>query len=184
LGILWKKRKKERKKNKRKRTNVPLKIKRDLAAQVSSQNLQVSKRGIWNFSKELSIHHHHPFTPLKPLLLYSLFIHLPPPTIQPIHMHILIWLYDLFLWIHSFDYAIYVSLPTYELHISLLEVGWEREGIMLLCYQKYHIFWEERKDIHHNCLGEDPEIPQRRDLEGSYIGISEFYFWKSCKTSE
>jgi aromatic ring-opening dioxygenase LigB subunit len=41
-----KKKKKERKKNKRKRTNVPLKIKRDLAAQVSSQNLQVSKRGI------------------------------------------------------------------------------------------------------------------------------------------
>jgi hypothetical protein len=31
---------------KRKRTNVPLKIKRDLAAQVSSQDLQVSKRGI------------------------------------------------------------------------------------------------------------------------------------------
>jgi hypothetical protein len=34
------------KKRKKKRTNVPLKIKRDLAAQVSSQNLQVSKRGI------------------------------------------------------------------------------------------------------------------------------------------
>jgi hypothetical protein len=47
---------------------------------------------------------------------------------------------------------------------------------MLLCYKKYHIFWEERKDIHHKCLGEDLEIPQRRDLEGSYIGISEFYF--------
>jgi hypothetical protein len=49
LGYSMKKkeeRKKERKKNKRKRTNVPLKIKRDLAAQVSSQNLQVSKRGI------------------------------------------------------------------------------------------------------------------------------------------
>jgi hypothetical protein len=72
-------------------------------------------------------------------------------------------------------------LPTYELHISLLEVGWEREGIMLLCYQKYHIFWEERKGIHHNCLGEDPEIPQRRDLEGSYIGISEFYFENLAK---
>jgi hypothetical protein len=54
-------------------------------------------------------------------------------------------------------------LPTYQLHISLLEVGWEREG------------------IHHNCLGEDPEIPQRRDLEGSYIGISEFYFKNLAK---
>jgi hypothetical protein len=72
-------------------------------------------------------------------------------------------------------------LPTYELHISLLEVGWERGGIMLLCYQKYHIFWEERRGIHHNCLGEDPEIPQRRDLEGSYIGISEFYFENIAK---
>jgi hypothetical protein len=47
LGYSFKKReKKERKKNKRKRTNVPLKIKRDLVAQVSSQNLQVFKRGI------------------------------------------------------------------------------------------------------------------------------------------
>jgi hypothetical protein len=72
-------------------------------------------------------------------------------------------------------------LPTYELHISLLEVGWEREGIMLLYYQKYHIFWEERKGIHHNCLGEDPEIPQRRDLKGSYIEISEFYFENIAK---
>jgi hypothetical protein len=72
-------------------------------------------------------------------------------------------------------------LPTYELHISLLEEGWEREGIMLLCYQKYHIFWEERKGIHHNFLGEDPEIPQRRDLEGSYIGISQFYFENIAK---
>jgi hypothetical protein len=26
------------------------------------------------------------------------------------------------------------------------------------------------------CLGEDPEIPQRRELKGSYKGISEFYF--------
>jgi hypothetical protein len=52
---------------------------------------------------------------------------------------------------------------------------------MLLCYQKYHIFWEERKGIHHKCLGEDPEIPQRRDLEGSYIGISEFYFENLAK---
>jgi hypothetical protein len=75
----------------------------------------------------------------------------------------------------------FCCLPTYELHISLLEVWWEREGIMLLCYQKYHIFWEERKGIHHKCLGEDPEIPQRRDLEGSYIGISEFYFENFAK---
>jgi hypothetical protein len=26
------------------------------------------------------------------------------------------------------------------------------------------------------CLGEDPEIPQRRELKGSYKGISKFYF--------
>jgi hypothetical protein len=32
------------------------------------------------------------------------------------------------------------------------------------------------KGIDHKCLGEDPEIPQRRDLKGSCIGISEFYF--------
>jgi hypothetical protein len=38
-----------------------------------------------------------------------------------------------------------------------------------------------RKCIHHNCLREDLEIPQRRDLEGSYIGISEFYFENIAK---
>jgi hypothetical protein len=41
-----------------------------------------------------------------------------------------------------------------------------------------------QKGIHHNCLGEDPEIPQRRDLEGSYIGISKFYFENIAKTLE
>jgi hypothetical protein len=88
---------------------------------------------------------------------------------------------------HSFESIVLIMqymfryLITYELHKSLLEVGWEKEGIMLLCYQKYHIFWAERKGIHHNCLGEDPEIPQRRDLEGSYIGISEFYFENLAK---
>jgi hypothetical protein len=34
------------KKKKERKTKVPLKIKRDLAAQVSSQSFQVSKRGI------------------------------------------------------------------------------------------------------------------------------------------
>jgi hypothetical protein len=52
---------------------------------------------------------------------------------------------------------------------------------MLWCYQKYHIFWEERKGIHHKCLGENLEVPQRRDLKGSYIGISEFYFKNLAK---
>jgi hypothetical protein len=33
----------------------------------------------------------------------------------------------------------------------------------------------------YKCLGEDLEIPQRRELKGSYIGISEFYFENYAK---
>jgi hypothetical protein len=61
LGIHLKKREKEKKK---KRTNVPLRNKERFSSPSSPQSLQVSKRGMRNFSKELSIHRHHPFTPL------------------------------------------------------------------------------------------------------------------------
>jgi hypothetical protein len=33
----------------------------------------------------------------------------------------------------------------------------------------------ERREKAYTCLGKDLEIPQRRDLRRSYIGISEFY---------
>jgi hypothetical protein len=36
--------------------------------------------------------------------------------------------------------------PTYELHISLLDVGWEREGIMLLCLNTKNITYLERRE--------------------------------------
>jgi hypothetical protein len=57
-----------------------------LSSPSSPKNFQVFKRGMRkkSFSKELSIHHHHSFT-----LTSSLLTHIPP-TIQPIHMHILI----------------------------------------------------------------------------------------------
>jgi hypothetical protein len=157
-------------------------IKRYLASPSFPQSFQVSRRGLWiNFLKELSIHHHHSFTPYNhfcPIFDLSIY-HLPYNT------------YTCISWFNfmtrSFGSIVLIMqymfrcLPTYELHISLWEVGWEREDIMLLCYQKYHIFWEERKYIQHKCLGEDPEIPQKRDLEGSYIGIYEFYFKNLAK---
>jgi hypothetical protein len=130
-------------------------IKRDLEAQVLLKFFKFSKRGIWeNFPKELSIHHHHPFTPYNHF--YSIY-HLPFTTIYYIPQDTCISWFDFMT--RSFGSIVLIMqymfhyLPTYELHISLLEVGWEREGIMLLCYQKYHIFWEERKGIDHNCLG-------------------------------
>jgi hypothetical protein len=90
-------------------------------------------------------HHHH--LPLSPYIHSN---HICRTT----HMHILIWLYD---WTHSSGSMVWLCnrclqvciscLPTYELHISLLEVGWEREGIMLLCLipQISHILREERR---------------------------------------
>jgi hypothetical protein len=149
---------------KKKEDKCPTQNKERFSSPSSSQNLQVSKGGIWNFSKEISIHHRHSFTPYNhfySILYLSIYHHLP---------------YSLYTCISWFDFMtrffgsivlimqyMFCCLPTYELHISLLEVGWERKG------------------IHHNCLGEDPEIPQRRDLEGSYIGISEFYFENLAK---
>jgi hypothetical protein len=38
-------------------------IKKDIEAQVLLKFFKFSKRGMRNFPKELSIHHHHPFTP-------------------------------------------------------------------------------------------------------------------------
>jgi hypothetical protein len=54
---------------------------------------------------------------------------------------------------------------------------------MLLCLKYKNTTYLERREkgIDHKCLGEDPEIPQRRDLKGSYIGISEFYFENCAK---
>jgi len=62
----------------------------------------------------------------------------------------------------------YTLSPTYELQISkaLLEVGWERRQRYYASYHKYHISWE--KGIHHQCLGEDLEIPQKRELRESH----------------
>jgi hypothetical protein len=69
-------------------------------------------------------------------------------------MHILIWLYG---WTHSSGSIVWLCnkclqvciscLPTYELNISLLVVGWEREGTMLLCLipKIPYILREERR---------------------------------------
>jgi len=48
-------------------------------------------------------------------------------------------------------------------------------------FHKYHIFWEKREG-NHSCLGKDPQIPQIRDLKGSYKETLNF-IWKSYKNS-
>jgi hypothetical protein len=83
-----------------------------------------------------------------------------------------------------FDCAIYAEqvcigcLPTYELHISLLVIGLEeRRHSVILPYDKNTTYFERRQKAKHHCsLGEDPQIPQMKDLRGSYKGNSEFYF--------
>jgi hypothetical protein len=88
-----------------------------------------------------------------------------------------------------FDCAIYAEqvcigcLPTYELHISLLVIGLEeRRHSVILPYDKNTTYFERRqKAKHHCCLGEDPQIPQIKDLRGSYKRNSEFYFENLAK---
>jgi hypothetical protein len=74
------KKKKKKKKEKRKERGQMShsEIKRDLAVQVLPKFFKFSKRGIEIFLKELSIHHHHPFTPYNHF--YSIY-HLQPSTI-------------------------------------------------------------------------------------------------------
>jgi hypothetical protein len=82
-----------------------------------------------------------------------------PPCFHPLHIYIFhthAYL-DLIVWLISldplFDFTIYALqvcmhyLPTYKLHISLLVIGWEREGIMLFCLSPkiLHILREERR---------------------------------------
>jgi hypothetical protein len=43
----------------------------------------------------------------------------------------------------------------------------------------YRVRREKAKQ--HCCLGEDPQIPQMRELRGSYKGNSEFYFENLAK---
>jgi hypothetical protein len=88
-----------------------------------------------------------------------------------------------------FNCAIYAEqvcigcLPTYELHISLLVIGLEeRRHSVILPYDKNTTYFERRqKAKHHCCLGEDPQIPQMKDLRGSYKRNSEFYFENLAK---
>jgi hypothetical protein len=58
----------------------------------------------------------------------------------------------------------------------------KRRHNVTLPYAKNTKYLERREGIHHKCLGDDPQIPQMRDLRGSYKGISEFYL-KVCKNS-
>jgi hypothetical protein len=107
---------------------------------------------------ELGIHH--PFTPsfLHTSTIITIY-HYHPISTQPIYLgpHTCTSWFDCMAGLIPldpwFDYAIYVlqvcmsCLPTYELHISLLVVGWEREGTMLLCLMPKipHILREERR---------------------------------------
>jgi hypothetical protein len=53
-------------------------------------------------------------------------------------------------WLYNICLQVCMScLPTYELYISLLVIGWEREGTMLLCLMPKipHILREERMHI-------------------------------------
>jgi hypothetical protein len=104
-------------------------------------------------------------------------------------MHILIWLYG---WTHSSRSMVWLCnkclqvciscLPTYELHISLLVVAWERRHNVTLSYAKNIIYLERREKTYTiNVLARIHEYHKGETWE-SYKGISEFYL-KICKNS-
>jgi hypothetical protein len=167
-----------------------------LSSPSSLQSLQSSKKryvflqrrksrirylpSLYPFIPTYIYHHHH--LPLSP---YTHSTHI----LRTTHMHILIWLYGRthssgsMVWLCNKCLQVCIScLPTYKLHISLLVIGWERRHNVTLSYTK-NTTYSEREGIHHQCLGKDPQIPQMRDLRGSYKGISEFYL-KIYKTLE
>jgi hypothetical protein len=110
------------------------------------------KRGMNSIQRSLSRIRYPPLPflhPLKSLLLYLPLIHYIP--------------YIPYTCISWFDYITCFSrsmvwlcnkclqvcfscLSTYELHISLLDVGWEREGIMLLFLNTKNSIYLERRE--------------------------------------
>jgi hypothetical protein len=120
---------------------------------------------------------------ILPLSPYTHSTHILKTT----HMHILIWLYG---WTHSSRSMVWLCnkclqvcisfLPTYELHISLLVVGWEREGTMLLCLipKIPHILREKAYTI--NALVRIHKYHKWETWEG-HTKESLSFIWKSAK---
>jgi hypothetical protein len=83
----------------------------------------------------------------------------------PIHMHILIWLYDLTLF-GSIVWLYNICAASMLFHVFSLPMN---STINLSC--------RKRKAYQHYCLGEDPQIPHiLRDLGVLYNRSSKFYF--------
>jgi hypothetical protein len=144
----------------------------------SQQSSSKFKRGIkFLQGAKVELHvHHYSSTPLFPLTSYILH-HFHYISTQPIfritHVHILIWLYGQtcpsgsMFWLCNKCSQVWIPcLPTYELHISLLEVERREKAHTinaLVRIQKYH-------------RGETWEGHTRESLS---------FIWKSCKkTSE
>jgi hypothetical protein len=105
-------------------------------------------------------------------------------------MHILIWLYDEFLWIHSLTrqymhckYIWAISIPMNSTK-ALLVLGWEREGTPKICL-KPKILHILRGEIRHNLSNALVRIHKYhilRELWESYLRNSEFYLQTFMKT--
>jgi hypothetical protein len=107
-------------------------------------------------------------------------------------MHILIWLYGRtcpsrsMVWLCNKCLQVRIPcLPTYELHISLVEVGWERECIMLLCLMPKipHILKRREKAYTINALVRIHKYYKWETWEG-HTQESLSFIWKPCKTLE
>jgi hypothetical protein len=77
------------------------------------------------------------------------------------------------------------SLKYLQLHISLIVIGREREGMMLLCLmQKIPQILREEKAEHHCCLREQSTNTTYERLERIIRRNLWVLFWKPCKTLE
>jgi hypothetical protein len=110
---------------------------------------------------ELGFHHCHHISPFVTTSTYLYIHHIHTPTIfhhtstTYIGPHTCTSWFDCMtrfsgsvVWLYNICLQVCMScLPIYELHISLLVIGWEREGTMLLCLMPKipHILSEEKR---------------------------------------
>jgi hypothetical protein len=168
-----------------------------LSSPSSPQSLQSSKKRYVILQRSKSRIRYSPLSSLYPFIPTYIYHHhhlpLSPYThsthiLRTTHMHILIWLYG---WTHSSGSMVWLCnkclqvciscLPTYEHHISLLVIGWERRHNVTLPYTKNTTYLERREKAYTiNALVRIHKYHKWETWEG-YTKESLSFIWKSAK---
>jgi hypothetical protein len=77
--------------------------------------------------------------------------------------------------INVYKYVFLVSPPMSTTYRPIRSRVRERRHIIMPNAKNTTYLERKEKTYTIKCLGKDPKIPQKRDLRGSYTGISKFY---------